>query len=210
MAYGFKTGGRVAIYSAIEFTCETCKCKFKSKNAYKSYVPKFCSQSCWAKRKISQETREKQSAAKLGKEPWNKSVAMWKDRPHPRGTLGMKIDKKPYSDETKKRLSLSHRGIKLPDRSGEKHWNWQGGKSSETIRARASGEYKNWRRSVFEGDDYTCQICGMRGGYLHADHIVPFSVDKSKRFDIDNGRTLCVTCHRQTETYGTKALNYAV
>lgn len=201
MAYG--------IYSAMEFTCESCGRKFKSKSACKSYTPKFCSQSCWAKREISRETREKQSAAKLGKIPWNKGVAMWKDKTHPRGTLGMKIERQSATDETKKKLSLAHLGKKLPDRSGDKHWNWQGGRSSETVRARASAEYKSWRKSVFERDDYTCQICGVHGGCLHADHIVPFSVDIDKRFDLENGRTLCVTCHKETDTYGAKVLSYA-
>lgn len=206
---GRRTGGKVAKYSLIEFTCETCGINFKSKSASKSYTPKFCSRACWAKRTITNETRQKQSEAKKGKSTWNKGISMWKDRQHPRGTLGMKLIKMPVTQQTKERLSLSHKGKKYPSHSKENHWNWRGGITDINEAIRKSAEYKQWRSSVFERDNFTCQHCGVKGGSLHADHIIPFSVDESKRFDVDNGRTLCADCHRKTETYGVRVFEYA-
>lgn len=84
---------------------------------------------------------------------------------------------------------------------GKNHWNWQGGKTSEREKLRKSTEYKLWRKSVFERDNYTCKFCGERGGKLEADHIKPWALFPELRFAIDNGRTLCKSCHRKTDTY---------
>lgn len=60
---------------------------------------------------------------------------------------------------------------------------------------RGSGEYVEWRSAVYKRDNYTCQKCGKRGGTLNAHHIIPFSKDKSLRFEVSNGITLCEKCH---------------
>lgn len=86
--------------------------------------------------------------------------------------------------------------------SGKNHWNWQGGKTSSIRKLRNSLEIKAWRKSVFERDDYTCQLCGIRGTYLEADHIKPFATYPELRLDVDNGRTLCRPCHKTTDTFG--------
>lgn len=90
--------------------------------------------------------------------------------------------------------------------TGENHWNWQGGKTKETLRLRGTYKYREWRSSVFERDNYTCQICGVKGSYLNADHIKPWSKYPDLRFDINNGRTLCLECHYKTDTFGYKAV----
>lgn len=80
-------------------------------------------------------------------------------------------------------------------------------------RIRYSKKMDDWRKAVFERDNYTCQHCGARNGQghkiiLNADHIKPFSLFPESRFDLDNGQTLCVPCHKATPTYGRKALSY--
>ena len=70
-----------------------------------------------------------------------------------------------------------------------------------------SFEYRYWRKSVFERDDYTCQTCSIRGGELQADHVKPQSIFPELRFDISNGRTLCKPCHMKTETWGIRVGN---
>lgn len=92
---------------------------------------------------------------------------------------------------------------------GEQNPSWKGGISSELRRLRASKKFRDWRVAVFTRDGYTCQICGRRGGYLEPDHIKPFAYYPALRFDINNGRTLCKPCHKNTDTYGYKAkVNY--
>jgi len=79
------------------------------------------------------------------------------------------------------------------------------GRTPMAKRERESAEMRAWRLAVFERDDWTCQECGVRGGAeLNADHIKPFALFPELRFDVDNGRTLCVPCHKQTDTYGIK------
>lgn len=55
--------------------------------------------------------------------------------------------------------------------------------------------YKKLRMSVFMRDDFTCQLCGARGGYLNAHHIKRYIDSKSDRFDRCNLITLCADCH---------------
>jgi len=108
---------------------------------------------------------------------------------------------KKLSVETRKRMSLIHRGEKAP--------NWRGGITEINQIIRTSLEYRLWRESIFQRDNYTCRFCGKRGGNLEADHIKPFSLFPELRFAIDNGRTLCRECHKKTNTYGWKII-YAI
>lgn len=77
--------------------------------------------------------------------------------------------------------------------------------------------YVQWKQDIFDRDDYTCMICKIRGGVLHTDHYpktflqvmtknnittMQEAIDCKELWDTNNGRTLCVNCHRNTPTWG--------
>lgn len=119
----------------------------------------------------------------------------------------------PCSQKTRDKISRKLKGRRCSPRTefkkgqmtGSNNPNWKGGITPENLRIRASEKYKQWRKSVFERDNYTCQFCSQYGGILNADHIKPFALFLGLRFDLDNGRTLCIECHRKTPTYGRKS-----
>ncbi len=83
---------------------------------------------------------------------------------------------------------------------------------------RESFEYREWIIAVFTRDDYTCQKCKTRGGYLEAHHIKLFStilkenniltIQDAKNceelWNVDNGITYCVECHKNVHFNNTK------
>jgi hypothetical protein len=171
-----------------KYNCKNCNSEFESNKGCKSRIPKFCSKKCSAIYNVAlPEIKEKMSLAKIGKPVWNKGVKMWEGKEHPRGTKGMKF----------------------PERSGDKCHFWRGGVSTQNELDRKSAQYKEWRKNVFERDNYTCVECRKIGCKIQADHIKPFSTHKHLRYKLTNGRTLCVECHYKTETYGGKMLKYA-
>ncbi len=58
-------------------------------------------------------------------------------------------------------------------------------------------EYEDWRKAVFERDNYTCVNCQKVGGTLEAHHIKTFNKYPKLRYCVSNGVTLCRKCHRE-------------
>jgi hypothetical protein len=93
---------------------------------------------------------------------------------------------------------------------GENASRWEGGITPLNKMIRESWEYREWVIAVFIRDNYTCQKCKTRGGYLEAHHIKLFSLilkeyniltledakNCKELWDIDNGITYCVDCHK--------------
>lgn len=93
---------------------------------------------------------------------------------------------------------------------GKKHWNWKGGITPENLRLRQSIQYRRWREAIFKRDNFTCQLCFRKkevSGRLHADHIKQFAYFPELRFSIENGRTLCIECHRTTPSFRNRWYN---
>ena len=89
---------------------------------------------------------------------------------------------------------------KCRNKRPEQNGNWRGGITPINAKIRASGDYKNWRESVFKRDNWTCQKCNTRSKSdcyirIEAHHIKPFALFPELRFVIDNGLTLCKKCH---------------
>jgi hypothetical protein len=80
---------------------------------------------------------------------------------------------------------------------GDKNPCWKGGVTSTNKLLRESEQFEDWRKAVFQRDDWTCQKCGIRGGQLHPHHIKRFADYPELRFDVSNGLTLCEDCHRR-------------
>lgn len=70
-----------------------------------------------------------------------------------------------------------------------------GNHESELNKLRKTDEWKEWRDRVYQRDDYTCVLCGQKGGRLHPHHIKKKSLYPGLVFDVSNGITLCKDCH---------------
>jgi len=60
---------------------------------------------------------------------------------------------------------------------------------------RKTAEYRRWRVAVIRRDG-VCQICNRRKN-RQAHHINSASYFPDERFNVDNGITLCRSCHSQ-------------
>lgn len=137
----------------------------------------------WGFPEIVKEKFRKQNK---GKVPWNK------------GLTGKDV----FSKQAIEKISAPQRGKPRFYLRGDKNHNWKGGVTPIHAQIRKSLEYRLWRNLVLKRDNYTCRLCGKRNVRLNADHIKPFADYPELRFDLDNGRTLCVECHIKTPTWG--------
>lgn len=109
----------------------------------------------------------------------------------------------------------------LRKRRGPKNNLWRGGvcNINEMVRGRL---YSVWAKFILERDDYTCQLCGERGGKLDIHHVRTFTqirdavIDKHPELnlgeyedrekladliidahELKDGVTLCRACHKK-------------
>jgi hypothetical protein len=126
---------------------------------------------------------------------------------------------KTLSETTKAKMSAAHKGVKKSlqhriniskAKRGANCNFWKGGITPIHKALRSSQKYRFWREAVFLRDNWTCIICKQKGGRLNADHILPFAHYPALRFALNNGRTLCLPCHKKTDTFGGRAIKKRV
>jgi hypothetical protein len=153
----------------------------------------YCSNACCKKDK---EYQKKRSQKLLGRPTWNKgkhikindALKNWRDN-------GGKVWNKGLKGIHFSSLTEFKKGdIRI---SGKNNPNWKGGVSEKNKIERNSDEYNNWRIAVYKRDKYTCQHCGKHCNKkdIVAHHIYYFSYVPELRFSVDNGITLCRSCH---------------
>lgn len=96
--------------------------------------------------------------------------------------------------------------------SGENNWRYNPNLTKDDrikIRSMLYGKHQDlWRNKVFARDNYTCQTCNVKSGngrtvVLNAHHLNGWNWCKEDRFNVENGVTLCVDCHKLFHrTYG--------
>lgn len=110
--------------------------------------------------------------------PWNK---------------GLKLN-----DSIRNKISESLKGRKITSEQKEKQI-----KTLEKYRTstkRKSWIYNDWAKKVKERDKFTCQHCGIKDkDKLQSHHIIPWEDSEELRFIVENGLTLCRSCHTKED-----------
>ena len=163
-----------------------CRCRYCTERVQIRCA--FCQKSAWVLRK-KVEQRAQRFCSRRCANFWNARVRA--GRPFCACGCG-----KPIGPQAT-RFSAGHNRPQHEPVRGPAHPRWTGGPK----RVHLTPEYREWRDAVFHRDNYTCQNCGARSAagnpvYLHAHHMKPVAEEPLAAFDLDNGRTLCIECHR--------------
>jgi hypothetical protein len=163
----------------------------KGKKHTKEQIAKQAQSATGKKRSV--EARKKMSVSRMQR----KEKMGYLNSPETRIKISIsekeRFKNNPMSDETKKKMSLSHKGVPKPPRSeehkrklseagkfpkpwlrGEKSHFWKDGRTDLVKLIKVSTYYKHWREQIFKRDNYTCVICGAKRN-LHPHHLIPLS-----------------------------------
>lgn len=162
--------------------------------------------------KMTPEQCKKISLGRIGKPAWNKGKRTSLTSHKFCGSRERLFLKDPDSSNAlwerrvfcTKSCALKGNKRTLGKNLGASNPSWKGGITPSNALIRSSTSMNDWRKSVFERDDYTCKVCNSKGGELQAHHILAFAKFPALRFDLDNGLTLCKQCHRKTDNYAGK------
>ena len=166
--------GRFIKFCYYRDLCENCSKRLKLSEEHKRKISKS------SKGKIISEKQKQQiSEAHTGRKHTEQSRKNMSD-----AHIGIKP-----SEETKKRMSDSAlKGINHP-------WYNPNLTDEERLIGRTYPEYREWRKAIYERDNYMCQLCGMTG-IINAHHIESYTDNPELRTELLNGITMCEECHK--------------
>lgn len=190
----------------LERVCEGCGKTYTTSISHRK-TSRFCSKSC-AKTGEHHHFYGKEGPTK-GQSTWIKGLTKNSDsRVAAMAEKVSAIHKQQFRDGTR-----SNRGALNP--------NWKSPEKRKTYlnhALRQTDKYVKWRFAVFQRDNFRCTKCGDTTKAFNADHIKRFAdlltihnittieegLECSELWNLENGQTLCVDCHRKTETYGSR------
>jgi len=181
-------------------TCEICNSSFSIKPKAKS-TKKYCGRDCF-KVGISGRIQSREVVDKIAKSNTGRKTGIFI-----RCTL-CKKEKYIFPYLIKKIIgNFCNATCFVKWTSGSLNPKWKGDSYPENKRLRQSFKYRQWRKSVFLRDNFSCVLCqykskGTKPTDINADHIKAWYLYPKHRFEISNGRTLCLPCHCKTESYG--------
>lgn len=143
---------------------------------------------------------------------WARRIGLRKDPEYRRAVQRSNASKRRLTVEQRQHLSHLARGRKVAPEAiakaletkrrrgtilrGSRHPFWKGGRPWERFRDPA---YIRWRNAVLARDGYRCRHCGRQCRKhekgLAAHHIRAYASEPGLRLDLDNGLTLCRSCH---------------
>ena len=211
-----------------KFCSNECYYKFESISKCGENNPMFGKSGGNLGKSMSEETKQKISLSRIGKkhtmETCEKISNATKGEKNPffgkHHIEGFGVgEKNPrygilHSEISKQKMSISHYGQMRED----KNPNWNGGITPLRKAIRECSEMQEWRRKVFERDNFTCCETGIKGGWLEAHHIIRFedllqqyniqTLDEARNckelWDVGNGVTMSKDVHRRYHALDTK------
>ena len=82
--------------------------------------------------------------------------------------------------------------------TGENNPNWNPNLTEEDRERLRNSSHDEWAKKVKHRDNYKCVCCGSnKSGTLISHHLNSYNWDKEHRYDINNGVTLCNSCHKE-------------
>lgn len=194
----------------------------------KTHTTKIKQKISKANRERKRTAHSEETKRKIGEAHKNKSVSDLTKQKISKNHADVSGENNPmwgkkHSKETRKKISKAIEG-KL--RLGSEH-HWYKKPDERTTEflmlIRTCSRYKAWRKAIYERDNYTCTWCKRNTNndskcYLNADHIKPFAflikennintfeqaIKCKALWDLKNGRTLCLWCHKTTSSFAKK------
>jgi hypothetical protein len=206
-----------------ELICECCKKPFYSKSS--NYKQKYCSNECkykmfwikWSSKKWKTYLHlHKEKPKRICPICWKHFIDYYNRKNKPKIYCSNECR---WKRANKINICICWKEIKTFDSVDKKYcckkcydadlrirmkWEnshfWKWWKTKESKIKRTCAEYKEWRKKVFERDWYKCVICWSKK-QIEADHIKAQSEYPELIYDLNNWRTLCHPCHKETDNY---------
>lgn len=186
--------------------CLECGISFSSYRTSKGpqkFCSKICSSNARTHYRISNDISKKKKIACIR---CGKIVFRFNSQSRPQKYCSRKCYlSSPYYSEIQSSKMIARNLV------GAKNPSWEGGKTDISEKIRNSTRYTQYRKSVFERDNFTCVKCGKRGGVLNAHHKLYLSdiieifgiksmndaIQCAMLWDVSNGQTVCRKCHTE-------------